>query len=106
MPKQIRHHVAAQLSLPKEVSNIPDASRKRYRQTIRQYLQVKPYGKGGEQVVIEAIRQSAQTMSDPADLINVAIEQLIRQQFELPAFSTLDKRVNHIRQQVHLQIYD
>jgi hypothetical protein len=44
-------------------------------------------------------------MSDPADLINVAIEQLVRQQFELPAFSTLDKLVNHIRQQAHLQIY-
>jgi hypothetical protein len=44
-------------------------------------------------------------MSDPADLINVAIEQLVRQQFELPAFSTLDKLVNHIRQQTHLQTY-
>jgi len=105
VPKQIRHHIAAQLTLPKEAANVPDASRKRYRRTIRAYLRVKPYGQGGEQIVIEAVRQSAQTMSDPADLINVAIEQLVRQQFELPAFSTLDKLGNHIRQQVHLQIY-
>jgi hypothetical protein len=33
------------------------------------------------------------------------IEQLVRQQFELPAFSTLDKLVNHIRQQVHQRLY-
>lgn len=105
VPKQIRHHIAEQLTLPKEVSNVPDASRKRYRQTIRSYLQVKSYGQGGEQIVIKAIRQSTQTMSDPADLINVAIEQLIRHQFELPAFSTLDKLVNHIRRQAHLAIY-
>lgn len=43
VPKQIRHHIAAQLTLPKEAANVPDASRKRYRRTIRAYLQVKPY---------------------------------------------------------------
>ena len=33
-------------------------------------------------------------MSDPADLLNVAIEHLIAQRFELPAFSTLDRLVS------------
>jgi hypothetical protein len=44
-------------------------------------------------------------MSDPADLINVAIEQLIHHRYELPAFSTLDRQVNHIRHEVHQALY-
>jgi len=36
-------------------------------------------------------------MDHPADLINVAIAELIRQGFELPAFSTLDRMSRHIR---------
>lgn len=108
VPPQVRQHIATQLSLPDvpdEVINLPDSSRKRYRRAIRAYLQVKPYGQRGQQVVTQVVRQSAETMSDPADLINVAIEQLVRHQFELPAFSTLDKLVNHLREQVHLQLY-
>lgn len=104
VPEQIRQHIATQLALPNELSNVPNVSRKRYRRTIHIHLQVKPFGQEGDQTVIKNVRQSAQTMSDPADLINVAIEQLERKQFELPAFSTLDKLVNHIHQQGHLQI--
>ena len=39
-------------------------------------------------------------MSDPADLINVAIEHLIVQRCELPAFSTLDRLIGPIRHRV------
>jgi TnpA family transposase len=105
VPQQVRQHIAAQLRPSDPASNLSDATRKRYRRAIRAYLQVKPYGRGGRQAVVETVRQAAQTMSDPADLINVAIEQLVRQQFELPAFSTLDKLVNHIRHQVHQRMY-
>jgi uncharacterized protein DUF4158 len=44
-------------------------------------------------------------MSDPADLINVAVEHLIQQRFELPAFSTLDRLVMHVRHGVHQDLY-
>ena len=40
-------------------------------------------------------------MDHPADLINVAIEDLVRQRFELPAFSTLDALATHVRAAVH-----
>ena len=45
-------------------------------------------------------------MSDPADLINVAIEPLVEHRFELPAFSTLDRLVGRVRHQVHQHLYD
>lgn len=44
-------------------------------------------------------------MSDPADLINVAVEQLVVDRFELPAYRTLDELVNHIRHQTHQELY-
>jgi len=36
-------------------------------------------------------------MEHPADLINVAVEELVKERYELPAFSTLDRLVGHIR---------
>jgi hypothetical protein len=45
-------------------------------------LDIAPYGKGGEHIVETAVEQAAHTMSDPADLINLAIEHLIQQRFE------------------------
>jgi hypothetical protein len=51
------------------------------------------------------VTEAAQTMSDPADLINLAIELLVLQRYQLPAFSTLDRLVNHVREQVHQQLY-
>ena len=45
-------------------------------------------------------------MSDPADLINRAIEALHAAAIDLPAFSTLDRLVNRLRAEVHGRIYD
>ena len=53
----------------------------------------------------KVITSAAYTMSDPADLINVAIEELVKENIELPAFSTLDRLTNHLRTQVHNTIY-
>ena len=77
----------------------------RYRQLIRTYLGIKPYGEGGQAVVETAVQHAASTMSDPADLINLAVEHLVQQRFELPAFSTLDRLVMHIRHGVHQDLY-
>jgi hypothetical protein len=36
-------------------------------------------------------------MDNPADLINVALETLIKERYELPGFSTLDRLARHVR---------
>jgi hypothetical protein len=77
----------------------------RYRRLIRTYLDIKPYGEGGQHVVETTVQHAAFTMSDPADLINLAVEHLIQQRFELPAFSTLDRLVLHVRHGVHQDLY-
>ena len=59
-----------------------------------------------ERMVADAKFKAAETMSDPADLINRAVEALHSAAIDLPAFSTLDRLVNRVRTEVHARIYD
>lgn len=109
VPKPIIVFLADALNLPPDTALL-DARVKtktlfRYRGLIRAHLGVRVYGEAGEQLIESAIRTAALTMSDPADLINLAIETLTRANVELPAFSALDRVVGHLRQQVHATLY-
>jgi hypothetical protein len=68
-----------------------DASTARDRHTalVREFLSVTAYGPAAKQVIVETCLQAARARDDLPDLINMALEELIRQRFELPAFSTL-----------------
>ena len=107
VPNQIKKHIGQQMNYPlsDEMEKIPRTKRSRYRKAIRAHLNIKPYRDGGTEAVEQIVRQTSQTMSDPADLINVAIEQLIVDHFELPAYRTLDEFVNHVRHQTHQKLY-
>jgi TnpA family transposase len=107
VPEYIRTYLCQQLHLLPLMYTHVEAEKTlyRYRQLIRTYLAIKPYGDGGQDVVETAVQHAASTMSDPADLINLAVEHLIQQRFELPAFSTLDRLVMHIRHGVHQDLY-
>src|SRR5699024_8122486 len=91
----VREH----LNLSPEVTVGYEKSRTMYaHQTgIRKHLGIHAYGKHAQEVAMHAIQQAAKTMDNPADLINVAIAELIHQYYELPAFSTLDRLTRRIR---------
>jgi hypothetical protein len=107
IPQQIINYIQAQVpfTIGTKRKPIPDVSLYRYHEEIRTYLKVRPYQEEGRLVVERAIERVAPAMDDPADLINVAIEELIRQRFELPAFSTLDRLVNHLRTQYNEMLF-
>jgi TnpA family transposase len=107
VPDDIRTYLCQQFHLLPLMDVHAEAERTlyRYHQLIRTYWDIKPYGEGGQDVVERAVQQATYTMSDPADLINLAIEHLIQQRFELPAFSTLDRLVTHVRHGVHQDLY-
>lgn len=88
-----------------EKYTLAPSEKNRYRQAIYRYLQIKPFSQGGEKTLKPLIEKAAHTMSDPADLINVAIEQLIVHHYTLPAYSTLDRLVNHIRTTIETRLY-
>lgn len=80
-------------------------TRLRHVQVISEHLNIKPYGSDARHVLVRAIGASARTKDEPSDLINVAIEELIRQNYELPAFSTLVRASNRIRVSVYRSFY-
>jgi TnpA family transposase len=78
----------------------------RYQAEVRARLSVTPYGDAAEELVTRTTLEAAETMSDPADLINRTVETLQAAAIDLPAFSTLDRLVNHLRTEVHARIYN
>ena len=50
--------------------------------------------------------QTSQTMNHPADIINAAIEELIRHHYELPTFNQLNRLVKHTRSLVNRKIFN
>jgi Domain of unknown function (DUF4158) len=68
-----------------------DASGSRYRfiARIREYLRIKHFDATAQQILSTAIEQAALLRDDLADIVNIAIEELVRHRYELPAFRTL-----------------
>lgn len=96
-------HLASQLGLADPLACVvEDTGEKtlyRYRTAVRTFLGIVAYDERSEDLL------TASTMSDPADLINLAIEVLGKASIDLPAFSTLDRLANHLRTKVHTTIY-
>ncbi|MCP4096109.1 MAG: Tn3 family transposase [Planctomycetaceae bacterium] len=107
VPVSVGKYIAKRMQhpWPDQLHDLPRMTRSRYRQAIYTHLEIKAFRDGGQEAVEIIVRQATRTMSDPADLINVAIEQLIVERFELPAYRTLDELVNHIRYQAHQELY-
>lgn len=86
------HHIRSGLRISNETEpNFQTKSIYRHQKAIREYLQVLPFGKNALHIATNAIYNASQVMDNPADLINVSIEELIKERYELPAFSTLDR---------------
>jgi Domain of unknown function (DUF4158) len=68
---------------------------------VRDYVGVKAWGEEALQAMQSASRDAARTLEDLADIINFALEQLVRQRFELPAFSMLHREAQHARAMVN-----
>ncbi len=107
VPDQVTDYLADHLGMTTapELGAGRRQERHRYQKSIRDFLGVESFSEGGSGVAAEAMREAAFTRSDPADLINVAVENLVKERFELPAFSTLDRLAGRVRREVHEEIY-
>jgi TnpA family transposase len=108
VPPSIVSHLRSCLHLGPEVAPGYEETRTLYRhhRAIRDFLSVKAYGKEARRLAIKAVFDAAQTMDNPADLINVALETLVKERFELPAFSTLDRLVRRVRAVVNRRFWN
>ncbi|MEM6801305.1 MAG: Tn3 family transposase [Bacteroidota bacterium] len=77
------------LFLPDDISQNYDrsGSKSRHMRVIRNYLKVKPVGPQTYLQMRLAAKEASQTKEYLIDIINVMIEEMIRQRFELPAFN-------------------
>ncbi len=110
VPAVIVEHIARSVNLPAAAVVDPLAydaagTRRRHLVVIRDYLRVQPYGGEARHAMIRALAEAARTKGDLIDLVNVAIEELVRQRFELPAFDTLDRAARKVRATVARQLY-
>jgi hypothetical protein len=100
IPKAIVNHVRICLRLPFNALPVYDQTRtmRRHQTAIREHLKLRPrHSREARKVAVRAVFDAAQVVVNPADLINVAVEQLRSEQCELPTFSTLDRMVNRVR---------
>ncbi|TMD64234.1 MAG: DUF4158 domain-containing protein [Chloroflexi bacterium] len=77
----------------------------KYHTAIRTHLKINGDIKQIRHIALKAISEVVLVMDDPADLINVAIETLVKENCELPAFSTLDLLVRRLRNLAHQRIF-
>ena len=88
----VRHIVtSAQLRVSQYDLREYDSSltRKRHLAIVREYLQITPFDQTAHAAMVKALEKAVQTRHDLVDLINIAIEELVCQRYELPGFSTL-----------------
>jgi TnpA family transposase len=103
VPAVVVDYVRGKLELDEVVEAAHESDRTlwRHRDFVRTRMGVK-YTPATVRAVPEvAIRKAAQSKDNPADLINVALDELVRQRCELPGYTTLDAMAAAIRTEVN-----
>lgn len=103
VPAVVSEHIREVIGLPEGVAleDAAERSAKRHRSFVRQRMGVTYDAARVREVADEAIRKAAQAKDNPADLINVALEELVRAECELPGYTTLDEMTKKIRTEVN-----
>jgi len=86
IPHQIIKHIRDYLKLPSDITleQLSPRTLSRLKGEIRAYLKVSRFNRQALRLITETVEQSASIMDNPADLINVAIEILVKNYYELP----------------------
>jgi TnpA family transposase len=109
VPEPIVRHIAWCLGVERRPDDLlrydRSGTRRRHISIIRRFLDVRPFDGAARCLVEAVVREAARTKDDLVDLVNVAIEELVRHRFELPGFSVLLRASRRGRAQVHRTFY-
>jgi hypothetical protein len=96
-------HVVGKLELDQAVEAAHESERTlwRHREFVRTRMDVKYTPAKVRAMAEAAIRKAVRSKDNPADLINVALDELVRQSCELPGYTTLDAIAASIRTEVN-----
>ena len=104
IPHTIVGHVARCVGLPEAQANEISGSRPtlyRHQHLVRAYVGVSKWDASAQRQVENTIEALASIRTHPADLLNGALEMLLRERVELPALSTLRRIAGNVVQRVH-----
>ncbi len=113
IPSRVTEHIASSVG----AEPVPDAlasydfSRLKWvhQSLVREYLAVSAFDRGARKITVGACIEAATTRDDLVDIINVSIEELVRQRYELPAYDTLVRIARAARSRIntgyHQQVY-
>ena len=109
IPNQIIRHIAENSGLKRFLPDIRKydkvGSRWKHKDLIRDYFAIKPFDDSGDEVMARAMHEATRSKNVIADIVNVGIEELVRKNYELPAFTTLVKTSREIRSGVFKNLY-
>jgi TnpA family transposase len=105
VPVRVVDHVASQVGLTITTGDLIgyDASgtRRRHLRIIRTHLGISAYGPEAQAAMEQAMAEAALGKDDLTDLINIALEEMVRQQWELPTFSAFSRAATKVRSRVN-----
>jgi hypothetical protein len=84
-------HVALALGVEDEIRLLySDSTLYRHHSSVLERLHITAWGPGARELARRTMIDIAQTRTDPADLVNAAVDALVRHRFELPSLNTFD----------------
>jgi hypothetical protein len=109
-PRQIAEHISMIYGVHYEAMEWEayDGSGARHRHIARicEYLGVRHFDETARRILSRTIQQAALLREDLVDIINIAIEELVRQRYELQAFRTLRDEAQRARAAINREFFD
>jgi hypothetical protein len=109
VPAGIVQHIARSVERADHIGALAaydqSGTSRRHQARIRAYRGVKPFRDGGRALIEQVVATAAMQTEQLADLINIAIEELLRHYYELPGFTTLLKVAQKQRANAYTQLY-
>jgi hypothetical protein len=103
VPNSVVEHVRGCLGLVAGVELVCESPRtaERHREWVRQRLRVVYNPPAARKLAERVIAEAARTKDNPANLINLGLEELVRARLELPGYTTLDAMATSIRAEIN-----
>ena len=109
VPQSIVRHVAETAGYDAVPGGLDDYGqstlRARHMALIRSWTGVSAFDREARKIVVKAAVEGSRVREDLADILNIAIEELLRKRYELPAFSTLLRAARTARVTVNRSYY-
>ena len=106
IPDKIIEHIKNIFDADDLIINFKERTLKRYRRSIRAQLNILSDTQNMKDLISKTVEEFEPLMEHPADVFNAVIETLIKNNYELPAFSTLERLIGSKRTEINNNIFD